>query len=143
MRSKYRRVRKNIRELETRDMYSGERSPYWDFVTRVAKPNVESTAAEYVEDGFANPDMLSEEDSLYVSKLSDEGNDKINLIVRFFPLLSDKQQKALHMVGVQGLSVRQAASVMEVQPSTIQSLLKRAKMKIQREYRKEKRRTVG
>lgn len=129
------RKRKPIREIETRKNFSGEQSPYWDFIANHQRQTDEGNP---IEDTLANPDMLSEDEGLHNRPLSEEGELRLRVINETIKDLSPQQQKVIELCGFNGMSLNEAAVQLGVKKATVQALLARAKQKIMRSYDREK-----
>jgi hypothetical protein len=71
---KQKKIRRRIKEIQTKDVYSGERSPYWEFAQAHQRTEEDGTVTE---DVFANPDMLSEDDTVFHPRMTAEGEFKL------------------------------------------------------------------
>lgn len=126
--------RKPIREVETKKDYSGEASPYWDFM--IEHQDVRGADMKIQEDPLANPDVFSEETSMYHRPLSSDGEVRLQAIQETLEGLSEQQKKILHLCGNLGYTMEAAATAMKVTLATVQSQLTRARQKVQRRYDK-------
>lgn len=126
---------KSVKERLTKKNYSGEASPYWDFLAQTRHKNESGELTEHV---LANPDVLSEEESLYNRPLGDDDELRLRVVKEAITKLSSQQQRALQLCGFEGLTLREAAVEMGVSLATVQVLLRRAKKMIQRMYDREK-----
>ena len=129
------KFRKRIKEIETKDMYSGERSPYWDWIGSHQRPDEEGQVRE---DPFANPDVLSEDDHMYHKPLSPENELKFQVIRQAMAVLSPQQRQVLQLCGVEGMTLKEAASTLGIGLTSVQEHLEQAKAKIIRIYQREK-----
>jgi len=132
---KAKRLKKRIHEIETKDLYRGERSPYWDFVKEHQKSDADGNI---LESPFANPDVLSEDDHMYHRPLSEEGELQFQIIRDTLAELSPQQQRVLQLCGFDGCTLKEAAKELNISIATVQTLLARAKEKIIRNYRRSK-----
>lgn len=123
----------SIREIPTKINYSGERSPHWDFVNKMNYTNDDGTITEHVR---ANPDSLSEEDSLYYRPLSEEGRAQYELVEEIMMTLPRQQRRVMELCGFNGMTFEAAAKEMGLSIWTVVGYFKRAKAKIQRAYRR-------
>lgn len=130
---KQRGRKKSIKEIETKKNYSGEASPYWEDVMRRAQRDA-GDGTHIAEDPIANPDVLSEDDHMYHRPLDPEGEFKFKVIREIVPTLSPQQQRLLHMCGMEGQTVKDAAKKLGITPSTAQVFLQRARETITRIY---------
>ncbi len=121
--------RKPIREVDGRKDYSGEASPYWDFINNHQRLTDEGNP---VEDTLANPDVLSEDESLYTRPISEDGERQLEAIRE--TELSPQQQKVVHLCGELGYTLEMAARVLNIEVRTVRTLLKRAVTKIRLTY---------
>jgi len=128
---KHRRIKKSIREIQTNINYSGERSPYWDFLSSHQHLDADG---QMQEDSVANPDMLSENDCTFKKSFDEEKEFRIQIVKEIIPMLSTQQQKLLNLCGVEGLSLKDAAKKLNITSSTAQVFLQRARGKILRYY---------
>lgn len=132
MKKKFRQ-KKSLREIETKKNYSGEASPYWEFMEKRAQASQVDEGSP-IEDSIANPDVLSEDDHLYHRPLSEDGEFKFNLIREVMKELSPQQQIVLQLCGFDGLTLKEAAKEMGLKIPTVQVFLDRAREQIQRRY---------
>lgn len=123
--------RKPIREFKTKKNYSGEASPYWDFMLS-HQPSYHD--GDPKEDLLANPDSLSDEETLYNRPLSDDGDLRIEAVQQTLPKLSPQQRRLVELCGVEGYAVKIAAEMMGISNSTAHTLLDRARKTIRRKY---------
>ncbi len=137
---KHRKVRKGIREIETKTNYSGERSPYWEFLSNHQRFDADG---QLQEDAIANPDTLSEDDHIYHQPLNDEGEFKFKAVREIISTLSPQQQRLLNLCGMEGQSIKDAAKELGIKPSTAQVFLQRAREKIIRHYQKRKAQAIA
>ena len=125
--------RKNIHARKSKQVGS----PYWQFLDKLANKNGErgaNGAIEFPEPPEANPDVLSEEEGIYSRQLSDEAVFRLDVIKEAMSQLSEQQQRILKLVGEQGRSFDEAATVLGVSKGTVQQQLNRARKKIEKLY---------
>lgn len=132
---KQKKIRKRIDEIQTRDKYSGEKSPYWDFMREHQRHDEDGTI---VEDVFANPDMLSEDDRMYHPRLNAESEFKLRVIQRALKDLSPQQRQVLQLCGIEGMDLESAAKQLKLKVGTVQYYLEEAQSKILKRYKREK-----
>lgn len=123
--------RKPIREVKVNRNYSGEASAYWDFLGAVQHPNEEGMPAE---DVLANPDVLSDENTLFGRELTEEGELRLEAIREAWASLSPQQKKAVELCGLNGCTAKVAAEQLGIKETTVKDCLKRAREKIKRTY---------
>lgn len=126
--------RKPIRDVPTDKDFSGEASPYWDFMAE--HQDALANNGKVQEDPLANPDVFSEEHSLYNRPISEEGEVRLQAIHETMPELSASQRKVLHLCADLGYTMERAAEEMRVTVATVQTLLTRARRKVMRRYDK-------
>lgn len=126
---------KSVKEIGTNINYSGERSPYWDFLR---KKRFKSENGEITEHVLANPDVLADDENLYGQPLSEDDELRLRVIRETIEQLSPQQKKAVELCGMDGLTLKEAAEQMGVKLATVQVLLKRAGLKIKKNYDREK-----
>lgn len=114
--------------------YSGERSPYWDFLQRTQAHQAATGTTEFEEPAEANPDVLPEEAAIFKRELSDEANFKLDIIREGFKLLSEQQRRIVYYCSVKEMSLEDAAKALSIQKGTAQKLLERARTKIEKLY---------
>lgn len=124
--------RKPIREITTKKNYSGEASPYWDFM---AAHQTSEHDGNPNEDVLANPDLLSDEETLHDRPISDDGDIRLQAIRETMAKLSSQQRRLVELCGIEGYSVSRAAELMNIKDSTAHSFLNRARKTIERKYK--------
>lgn len=129
---KHRRDKKPIREIEIRGNFSGERSPYWEFVKAHQFADEDGQVRE---EAIANPDVLSEDDNVFRSPVDPEERAfKLKVVQEIIPTLSKQQQKLLILCGPRGKSIDKAAQELHITKRTAQVFLERAREKLIRGY---------
>ena len=121
----------SLREINTNVNYSGERSPYWDFMLRQVHAEEDHEIKENV---YANPDVLSEDEHLYHRPLSEEGEIKFQLIRTMIEELTPQQQKVLQLCGFEGLTQKQAAKELGITQPTVNEILQTIQRRIRIRY---------
>ena len=122
------RKRKPISEVRTKKNYSGEASPYWDFAREH-----QDYEGNPMEDILANPDALSEDDTLYGRPLTVVGEMQLSAIRETLPKLSPRERQVVLMCT---RTVDEISYDMGISPRTVRMLLERAKLKIDKCYRR-------
>ncbi len=113
-----------IREKQVKKDYAGtEASPYNEWVeTR----STDGTNYTWSEPSQANPDILAEDQGLYYSQptFSDE---RIEMIYKALPYLTDKQKMVLQLVGLEGKTLEHCGVIMGISRGNVLDILKRAR----------------
>jgi len=125
--------RKPIREINSSINYSGERSPYWDFVAAGSQKR-EAGDGHMIEDPLANPDMLTEEDSLYSRPLTEVGELQKQAVEETVASLSHNERIVFEQVAEEGKTLAITAGLLGVSISTVQTLLTRVRKKMKRRF---------
>lgn len=112
--------------------YKGEQSPYNEYLSRHIKGD-DSKTYEWCE---ANPDVLSESDSPYYSEPDDTKELKLSTIKEVFVELSARQQEILKYYASGKYSLEEIATIIGITKGSVQTQLERARLKIQRKYKK-------
>ena len=128
------RLKKRINEVQSRKNFSGEQSPYWNFNGGQQKSDREGNIEENI---FANPDMLTESDSVFHRPLSERGQVQLEVVQRVVRQLSAQQQRVLYLCGQLGMSQSEAAKELAIGEPAVCKLLQRAQRAIREEYEKE------
>lgn len=131
MKKYYRQQKKSIREVDTGKNHSGESSPYWNFLETKRRTDAETWGEENV---FANPDLMSEDDSLYHRPLSAEGELQLQIIQDVTKELSIPQQRVLYLCGQLGMSQTEAAKELKVSHQAVNEVLRRVQQYIRKRY---------
>lgn len=135
-------IKKRIHEVETTKNYSGEASPYWDFMLNDSRGQGEGLD-DRQEDALANPDVLSEDAALTNRPLSEVGKLMLQAIQEAMIDLTPQQQSIIRLMheGVwsekegQLLYTEQAiAQTLGIARQTVNTILTRVKTKIRRKY---------
>lgn len=121
---------KQIRETQTKDRYSGEASPHWDFTRQQQKEN----DGQMLEHVLANADSLSEESSLYHRPLTEVGELQSEAIRQTWGKLSARQRQVLELYGSGGMTLERTAIHLGISRLAVRTQLKRAQEAIQRCY---------
>lgn len=124
--------RKSIRELDSRKSYSGEASPYWEFMQNHAPTSADGQPEENI---FANPDLLGEDEHLYHRPLTERGEFQFQVIRKALKDLSPQQQRVLQLHGFEGRTLREVSLQLGISISTVQVFLERARKALRRAYR--------
>lgn len=128
------RKRKPIREIETRKKYDGESSPYWDFMQDKAARSGEALTNEFIEDTLANPDRLSEDESLYNRPLTEVGKIQIEAVKETLSSLSARERTIFETVAAEGRTLAYTSGLLGISISTVQTVLNRVRSKIKRRF---------
>ena len=116
-----------VKDKQYKKDYSGESSPYDDYMKSiVCIKNGHHGVKEYSEQKEANPDVLSEMDSLYAHEVYLDP-EQVEMVEKTWPLLTSKQQQALTLVGLEGKTFENAAAIMGVARSNVFQLVDRAR----------------
>lgn len=135
MNKKY-KYKKSIREISTKRNWSGETSPYWNFMSKFNKSD--GSFEGIVEDAVANPDVLSEDDHLYHRPLSEEGEIQFQFVRDNVKYLSKQQQRVLQLMAFEGLTLTQTAKELNLSISTVNEYLHVARQHLMKRYIKYK-----
>jgi RNA polymerase sigma factor (sigma-70 family) len=126
--------RKPIKEVDAKKNYSGEASPYWDFIAD--SQDQSSKENKINEDPLANPDVYSEEETLYARPLSADGEIRLQAIQETLADLTERQREILHLCGNLGLTEEAAAERLKITRDNVHMQLVRARAKVQQRYDK-------
>lgn len=108
----------------------GERSPYWEWLSR----HVHNDQDHINEPAEGNPDMLSESDHLYASRLSPLAQEQLSAIYASYDILTPKERAVVELVGARGFSLEKVALILKITKNTVWSKLNRARRKILKFY---------
>lgn len=134
-------VKKRIHEIDAEKNYSGEASPYWDFMAQ--HHDIHDKVVDGNEDPIANPDVLSEEKALYNRPLSERGQLMLQAVQEAMIDLTVQQQAIVRLMheGVwsekegQLVYTEQAvAQALGIARQTVNTILTRVKTKVRRKY---------
>ena len=135
----YKSPKKSIREIDTNKTHSGESSPYWNFLNTNQHADEDGRPEENV---FSNPDLMSEDDSLYHRPLSEDGAFQLEVVQEVTKELSKTQQRVLYLCGQLGRTQQEAARELGISHQAVNEVLQRVRRRIQTRYnellRKEK-----
>lgn len=120
---------KKLKEIQTKKNYSGEASPYRDWLDRKGDYNQEHQANENPE---ANPDVVSEEHGLYYQLSNEETEAKAQFFKDHFHDLSKQERTVMELHGIAGMALSQIAKILKVKKGTVSTLLGRARKKLQK-----------
>lgn len=139
---KHRVLKKRIHEISTDKNYSGEASPYWDHMLNDSRGQGEGMDDKQ-EDAFANPDVMSEENTVTNRPLTEVGKLMMQAVQEAMVDLTPQQQTIVRLMheGVwsekdgQLLYTEQAiAESLGIARQTVNTILTRVKTKIRRRY---------
>lgn len=122
--------KKGFREFKTRPC--GEGSPYWNWLQTHGKVNPEGELIEFAE---SNPDVLSEDQHLYKSRLSETERDRLDAIHEAWNKLSKRERMVLSLCGNEGKSIEEASSILGISRESIKTYLFRASKKVEKVYK--------
>lgn len=125
------RQKKSVREVESRRHYSGEASPYWEFMQNHAPTSSDGQPEENI---FANPDLLGEDEHIYHRPLTERGEFQFQVIRNALKDLSPQQQRVLQLHGFEGWTLKEVARELGISPSTVETFLHRARKALKRAY---------
>jgi DNA-directed RNA polymerase specialized sigma24 family protein len=108
-------------------------SPYWDFMA--SKCDDDGSIREYPE---ANPDVLDESAHLYFKQMNEGDNLRMDAVAAAWDKLSPQEKMLLELCGYEGKTIEHASIITKLSRGTIQDYLHRARVKIQRAYRRSK-----
>lgn len=129
------RKRKPIREINTGKNHSGEQSPYWNFMAAITQKHSQGDGTnDIMEDPLANPDSLSEEDSLYNRPLTEVGKLQKQAVEETIEKLSARERTVFDLCADQNVTLEAAAEQMGVTLATVQTLLTRVRNKMKRRF---------
>lgn len=109
----------------------GSRSPYWDWME--TRRRSDDALIEYPE---ANPDVLDESAHLYFKEIAEEDSLKLDALAKAWDHLSTQEKMVIEMCGYEGKTIEHASVITRLSRGAIQEYIKRARQKIQREYRR-------
>lgn len=121
------------RVIRTRKKYSGESSPYWDWINNEANKNAGGKGRQFRdnvnETPLANPDVMAESEGLKYQ--TDEATREIAELIReAMTELSPQERRAVELMA-EGKSFRDAAKKMNANLSTFRNYIMRARKKVQ------------
>lgn len=126
--SKARSVRWNkIKEIDTKP-FTGNKSPYWNWVHSMGLTGSEGEIREFAE---ANPDILADTEP---QKTPDVDTRALMLEALKRAKLSKQEQNVLSCVGMQGLTEEQAAKHLGISRRNLRKCLLRAKAKCEKVF---------
>lgn len=125
--------RKPIRDLHFKKNFSGEQSPYWQYMASVTAKRAEGTN-DVLEDPLANPDVLSEEDSLYNRPLTEVGELQKQAVEETINKLSARERMVFDLCADQGMTEQATAEQMGITRRAVQTFLTRIRMKMKRRF---------
>ncbi len=120
---------KRIREMNTKKTYSGESSPYWEYVGGRQAPTDDGRLNDTV---LANPDVLDSERSLYSRPLTEVGTLQLEAVIETMPKLSKQERRVIELCN--SYTLEDMSKIMEIKVRSVRELLERAKGKIQKTY---------
>lgn len=109
------------RVIETGKNYSGEKSPYWDWVANHAESSGSSN--EFMEPAQANPDRISSDN---FTPFTQESGISVGDISR---KLSGQQKKVFEMYVQEGKSEEDISKVLRLSVNTVRTYLRRIREK--------------
>ena len=121
------KFRKRIGERQYSKKYSGEQSPYWDWVA-VSAPTVHDSG-EFIEMAEANPDWLSEENTMFKS-CSESDKEKFNTLMVNTDKLSKKEKEVIQLLW-EGKTPKEVATILNLSGGAMRTYLQRARKKMQ------------
>lgn len=127
------RYKKSLRETESRRQYSGEASPYWEFMQNHAPTSADGQPEENI---FANPDLLGEDEHIYHRPLTQRGEFQFQVIRDALKDLSPQQQRVLQLHGFEGWTMKAVADELGISVSTVAVFLNRARKALHQAYQK-------
>jgi len=123
--------------VRTKDVYSGEQSPYWNDLNRTAGER-NARSGELQEPKRANPDAMSEDESLYHRPVAGVDEFKLEVIKDTISKLTTRQQQILQLHGYDGYTIKETAKELGLDESTVKSALEQIRLKILKCYRRDK-----
>ncbi len=117
--------RADTKERQFHKDYAGtEASPYREWLDTRGIYGNESDSREPKE---ANPDNLSEEQSLYYQAQSEDP--RLEIIQAVEKTLTDRQKEILRMCGNEGRTMENTAAILKISKGTVQKTLERIRQK--------------
>lgn len=107
----------------TKKTYSGEKSPYWEFLETHSR----RVDGGIVEDARANPDVLADEGEF----ISDAKADQFEVLEVLIQTATPKQRHILQLLS-EGRTYLQIAEALGIQLSTVQDAVERLRKKARR-----------
>lgn len=123
--------KKSIREIQVKKDYSGEASPYRDYM---------NSGHSYLNDGdveenaIANPDMLSEDANVFHRPLSGLGQFQLEVVQAVVKSLSPQQQRVLYLCGQMGMKQTLVAKELGISQASVNEMLQRIRKIIKRQF---------
>jgi DNA-directed RNA polymerase specialized sigma24 family protein len=125
------RQTQRLRVIETKCKYSGERSPYWDFLN--AKQNTTDDGI-LQEQPRNNPDVLDERESVFFSSLGALQEHQLEIVQEVTQELSEVQRKVLYFYGQLGWTEQETADELGITQQAVHDVLQRIRRRIQTRY---------
>jgi DNA-directed RNA polymerase specialized sigma24 family protein len=125
--SKVKKSGKPLREIDTK---KGD-DAYWNWASAHSVNDNNGVMEEHIE---ANPDSLSEEDSLYHRPLSEQGKLQLEAIQKSG--LTETQRRVLYLCGQRGLTQAQVAEELGITQAAVNGTLQRVRRIVQNTYKK-------
>lgn len=123
--------RKTLKTQNTNKSFSGEQSPYWNFLSTHTAPSTDENG-ELQEPSEANPDVLPESANIFQREMTDAAQFRLDIVKEGMQLLSEQQRRIVYYCGIKGLSLDQVAKKLGIQKGTAQKLLERARVKMEK-----------
>lgn len=129
---RYKKVRKDkanwdkpIREGNDEFVFGsgcGESSPYYWWLEK----HIGASGNDFKEPSELNLDSFSEDDSLYAQDKKAIDTELLELVVKEMGKMTKQQRDVLRMVGMEGRSLAETASLLHISKGAVQNVLKRA-----------------
>ncbi len=121
--------RKPIEEITVKKDYSGEASPYWDFI---GSHQPQSAEGNPTEDTLANPDVLDADASLYNRPLTDLGRLQMEAINDAMVDLTARQKQVMYMRGPEGFTEEDTARELGISRLAVRNHMARCREAIKK-----------
>lgn len=126
MKKKHTKSTARLRDVKERKDYSlGEASPYRNWLERRGDYKQEHDANEPPQ---ANPDSLSEENSIYYQAPCEDP--RLEIIQAVEQTLTEKQRQILRMCGNEGRTIESTAHILGISRGAVQTTLDRIREKV-------------
>lgn len=120
---------KNIDEIETSQSYSGERSPYWDFLQNQSRQNAKGGL---LEDREGNLDVLPESASPWNFEMTDEAELRLSVIRDVETGLTSVQRRVLDLSIQENMTTEKVAAQLNMTRLAVRTIIGRINKEVVR-----------
>lgn len=126
------RKRKNIREVDAKKSYSGEASPYWEFMAATTEKRTHGD--DIIEHPLANPDVLDSSASLYERPLTELGELQMEAVRQTVDRLSPQELRVYELLLRDGKTQEKTAELLGTTRRNVREALSRVSAKIKKTF---------